>query len=410
MSTILLPEDGFHKSRPPDVCQLGQLDGDPDFPTPRDLRAIKGSFALIEPVAKAFITCFHGRLFTDNPQLRWMFPAAMDGHGDLLFRGVTRIIWSLDSQYALDGYAARLGRDHRKFGVIPAHYTAICAAFMATMKAFLGDAWNAEVQTAWQGAFDRVSTLMIKAAEDHARDTPPWWLGQVVAHDKRGPDVAVLTVCPDQPLPYLAGQYVSVQSARWPRMWRTYSIANAPREDGLLQFHVRAISGGWVSGALVRYTRPGDTLLLGPAEGTMVTEAGSERDVLCVAGGTGLAPIKAIIQQLIADDQSGNRRSINLFFGARTESDLYDLAELSELASCHPSLRVFPVVSQAAHFDGLRGLLPGVVGGYSTWADHDVYISGPAGMVRETTQVLTTIGIPITRIYSDPLGAGAELA
>ncbi len=400
-------EDDFQHSRANYSCQTDELDHGVSLPTPIDLRAIKESLALIEPFAKTFMACFHGRLFADNPDLRGMFPASMDDHGDRLFGAITRIVWSLDSQYALDSYAAGLGRDHRKFGVIPAHYTAICAAFMATMRSFLGDAWTAEVKDAWQGAFDRVSNVMIRAADDDARHAPPWWLGEVVAHDKRGPDVAVLTVRPTQPLPYRAGQYVSVQCARWPRVWRTYSIANAPRADGLIQFHVRAIPGGWVSGALVHYTRPGDALLLGRADGTMVPEGGSARHVLCVAGGTGLAPIKAIIEQLISDTSRGTQRRIHLFFGARKESDLYDLKALRWMASCHPSLRVIPVVSDDTQFDGIRGLLPGVVGQCWTWQDHDVYISGPAGLVRETTQVLTTIGIPITRIYSDPLGTDA---
>ncbi|HUK70165.1 MAG TPA: globin domain-containing protein [Streptosporangiaceae bacterium] len=407
MSTTPPAANEFHESRARFSPQTDELNHGVSLRTPTDHRTIKESLALIEPVAKEFITSFHGRLFAENPKLRGMFPASMSDHGDRLFAAITRIVWSLDSQYALDSYAADLGRDHRKFGVIPAHYTAICAAFMATLRAFLADGWTAEVQGAWQDAFDRVSNVMIRAADDDACQAPPWWLGDVVAHDKRGPDIAVLTVRPTQPLPYRSGQYVSVQCARWPRVWRTYSIANAPREDGIIQFHVRAIPGGWVSGSLVHYTRPGDTLLLSRADGTMVPETGSARHVLCVAGGTGLAPIKAIIEQLLHSITPGAQRRIHLFFGTRKESDLYDLTALRRMASCHPSLQVIPVVSDDAQFDGIRGLLPDVVARQRTWPDHDVYISGPAGLVRETTQVLTTIGIPITRIYSDPLGTDA---
>ncbi len=410
----------MHKGRAAFVGQIDRRDESADFSTSLDLDLwiIKESFALIEPVAEWFMRCFHGRLFANNPKLRGMFPASLDGHGARLFRAITRIVWSLDSQQALEGYVAKLGRDHRRFGVIPGHYPAVCDAFMATMRAFLGDAWTAEAQGAWQAAFDQISRIMIRAADDDARNAPPWWLGEVVAHEQRGPDLAVLTVRPNQPLPYRAGQYVSVQCTRWPRVWRTFSIANAPREDGILRFHVRAIPGGWVSRSLVHHTGPGDTLLLGPAVGTMVADTGSARDVLCVAGGTGLAPIKAIVQQLIADDWLGTwkdssgrnstGRNIRLFFGARKKSDLYDLPSLRMMESGHPSLRVIPVVSDAVvsdapQFDGLRGLLPDVVGRYSTWPDHDVYVSGPARMVRETTQILTAIGIPVTRIYSDPV-------
>jgi NAD(P)H-flavin reductase len=288
--------------------------------------------------------------------------------------------------------------------VSPGHYAVVGEAFMATIRAFLGDAWTPELRDAWQNVFYHVSRFMITAAEDEARDAPAWWLGEVLTHDRRGPDVAILSVRPDQPFSYLAGQYVSVQCTRWPRIWRKFSIANAPRADGVLQFHVRAVPGGWVSGALVHHTAPGDALLLGRAIGTMVADKGSNRDVLCVAGGTGLAPIKAIVQQLVADSPQGSKRNIDLFFGARHEADLYDLPSLRMMEAGHPALRVIPVVSDEPEFDGVRGRLPDVVGRYPAWHDHDVYVCGPVGMVRETTQALTAMGIPVTRIYNDPIG------
>jgi NAD(P)H-flavin reductase/hemoglobin-like flavoprotein len=393
------PEKDIHNRRDEGRPSTDTLDETMSFPPSVNLRVIKESFVLIEPVAEQFMASFNGRLFADNPQLRGMFPASMEGHGDRLFRAITRIVFSLDNPHALGAYLAALGRDHRKFGVIPGHYAAVGDAFMATVKAFLSDAWTPEVRDAWHSVFCHVSRIMITAAEDDARDAPAWWLGEVLTQDKRGPDVAVLSVRPDQPFSYLAGQHVSVQSARWPRVWRTFSIANAPRADGVLQFHVRAVPGGWVSSALVHHTVPGDTLLLGRAIGTMVADKGSDRDVLCVAGGTGLAPIKAIVQQLVSDVQQSAKRSIHLFFGARREADLYDLPSLRIMEACYPSLQVIPVVSDEPEFDGVRGRLPDVVGRYPGWHDHDVYVSGPVGMVRATTQTLTVMGIPVTRIY-----------
>src|SRR5690606_5962710 len=109
------------------------------------------------------------------------------------------------------------------------------------------------------------AATMIAAAERDAADHPPWWVAEITAHDRRAHDLAVLTLRPERPLPFLPGQHVSVQTARWPRVWRPYSIANAPRPDGTLSLHVRARPAGWVSGALVRHCAPGDTVLLGPA-------------------------------------------------------------------------------------------------------------------------------------------------
>jgi ferredoxin-NADP reductase len=86
-------------------------------------------------------------------------------------------------------------------------------------------------------------------------------------------------MAPDQPLPHEPGQHVSVQTARWPRVWRPYSVACRPREDGLMTFHVKAVPGGWVSNALVDHAEPGDDLILGPALGTMTLRPAGDRDL-----------------------------------------------------------------------------------------------------------------------------------
>ncbi len=78
----------------------------------------------------------------------------------------------------------------------------------------------------------------------HSALAPAYWTAEVVAGEQRQPGLAILTVAPDQPLPYLAGQHVTVQTPRWPRVWRPYSVANCPRDDGLMTFHVRAVPGG----------------------------------------------------------------------------------------------------------------------------------------------------------------------
>jgi ferredoxin-NADP reductase len=108
---------------------------------------------------------------------------------------------------------------------------------------------------------------MISAARADSKVAPAWWTAEVTGHEPAAPDVAVLTVKPDEPLGYLPGQHVPVQTPRWPRQWRSYSIVNAPRPDGTLTLRVKAVPGGLVSTALVYHTRPGDILLLGAPEG-----------------------------------------------------------------------------------------------------------------------------------------------
>src|SRR3978361_839867 len=166
------------------------------------------------------------------------------------------------------------------------------------------------------------------AAADEAAEQPAWWDADVVGHDRRTIDVAVLQVRPRARYDYAAGQSVSLESELRPRLWRYYSIANAPRPDGQLELHVKARDGGPVSTALVRQARRGRgagvVCLPGPPVGHLTLDPESDRDLLLVAGGTGLAPLKALVDQVA---KQGPPRRVDLFLGARTEDDFYDRAD-----------------------------------------------------------------------------------
>lgn len=365
-------------------------------------RLVKESFSLVEPVAARASAYFYGRLFAENPSLRALFPAAMGAHDDRVFRALMKIVRALDDPAALSPFLARLGRDHRRYGVVAEHYQAVGAALLATVRHFAAEAWTAEVEAAWTEAYGMVADVMIDAARAEARTRPPWWLAEVVGHELRTPDIAVVTLRPAQPLDFTPGQHVTVQTPRWPRVWRPFSIANAPRAEGTLSLHVRAVPGGWVSSALVRHTRIGDQVMLGPPAGTMVP-VDTGRDMLCVAGGTGLAPIKAVIEHVIA---SGRRPGIHLLFGARHAGDLYDLPDLVRMAAEFPRLRVLPVVSDDPGFSGMRGRLPDVMERLHSWPDHEVYVCGPDAMVAETVRRLLRSQVPPSRIHHD--GAPSE--
>ncbi|WP_248958552.1 globin domain-containing protein [Sphaerisporangium perillae] len=363
-------------------------------------RLVKESFSALEPVMGKAVAYFYGRLFAESPQLRCMFPPAMDVQRDRLFGALTRIVWSLDSPDSLSSYLGQLGRDHRKYGVLAEHYTAVGSALLATIRRFAADAWTSEVEAAWVAAYTTAANIMIESAESDAGVSPAWWLAEVIDHELRTPEIAVITLRPGAPMPFVPGQYVNVQVARWPRVWRTFSIANAPRPDNTIRLHVRAVCGGWVSTSLVSHTRIGDTVLLGPPVGTMAPPAqDSTRDILCVAGGTGLAPLKAIIEHVMA---SGHRPNIHLLYGARTAAELYDLDDLIRMEATYPWLRVLTAVSGQPAYDGMRGLLPDVVRRFHSWADHEVYVCGPSPMVAETVRRLQHDGVPLARIHRDP--------
>lgn len=363
----------------------------------RNARLVRESLALVEPVAGRASAYFHGRLFAENPSLRALFPATMGAHDERVFRALTTIVRALDDPAGLSPFLARLGRDHRRYGVVAEHYRAVGAALLATIRHFAAGVWTAEVEAAWAETYGMIADAMIDAARAEARTRPPWWLAEVVGHELRTPDIAVITLRPAQPLDFVPGQYVTVQTPRWPRVWRPFSIANAPRAEGTLSLHVRAVPGGWVSSALVRHTRVGDQVTLGPPAGTMVP-ADTGRDMLCVAGGTGLAPIKALIEHVIA---SGRGTRVHLLLGARHAGDLYDLPDLTRMAEEFPRLRVLPVVSDDPGFPGLRGRLPDVVERLHSWPDHEVYVCGPDAMVEETVRRLRGSRVPPSRIHRD---------
>ena len=359
-------------------------------------------FFLNEAVSDAAMTYFYGHLFAAEPEISAMFPAAMDAQRRRFYQALCRVV--LTSDYDdLERYLAELGRAHRKFGVRSEHYAAFRAALQATADKFAPDA-----AADWAPAFDRAAGIMIAAAAEDAARTPAWWTAEVTGHEPRTPQVAVITVRPSEPVAYLPGQHLWVQTPRWPRLWRRYSIANAPREDGTLTLHVRAVAGGLVSTTLVHHLAPGDTLLLGAPGGRMTADTQSRRPVLCLAGGTGLAPLKAIAEAIGRSTGPGRRRDIVLYHGARTASELYDLPALRRMELDYPWLDVIPATSREQADGAAHGLIPDL-GARAGWADREVYISGPDAMITAAVEAFRALGAPPELLHYDlPEPAGAS--
>ncbi|MEV6975781.1 globin domain-containing protein [Kitasatospora sp. NPDC093806] len=376
-------------------------------PTARDIELIRTSLTVVEPVADRATAHFYALIFLHHPEIRALFPAAMDVQRDRLFRALLTAARSAGDPEGLAAYLSGLGRGHRRYGTLTGHYGPVGECLVAALAKYAGARWTAETELAWRRVYRVISSIMIEAAEEDARTSPPWWQGEVVAHERRTPDVAVLTVRPDQAYPYRAGQYTSLETPWWPRVWRHFSFASAPRPDGLLTFHVKAVQAGWVSNALVHRAAPGDVLRLGPAAGAMTLDgaAGAE-DLLLVGGGTGIAPLRALVEEAAERGPAG--RSVEVFYGARQAAELYELAGLRELADRHRWLSVRPVLSGpgawAAGGDLLAGELPEVVGRFGPWAGRTAYLAGPPAMVRRAVGVLRRAGVPAERIRHDLVG------
>ncbi|ARQ69785.1 globin domain-containing protein [Streptomyces marincola] len=368
-------------------------------PSP-DAVAIRRTLAEIEPVADEATSYFYALLFLHNPELRDLFPAAMDTQRDRLFGALLTAAENIDDTVMLTEYLEQLGRGHRKYGTRAEHYPAVGEALMYALERYAPRTWDAESEAAWVRAYTVFSQTMIDAAAADELHAPPWWQAEIVSHERRTSEVAVVTVRPDQPYPYRAGQYASVETPWWPRVWRSYSFASRPRSDGLLSFHVKAVPAGWVSRALVHRARRGDVLRLGPPSGSMAVDHASSRGLLCVGGSTGIAPIKALVEDVA---EHGRRRPVEVFFGANRDADLYDLDSFLDLERRLPWLSVRPVVAHLAT-RGFAGQLPEAVRQFGPWREFDGYLSGPPQMIRKSVDALVSSGVPQDRIWHDFLG------
>ncbi|MEU9508572.1 FAD-binding oxidoreductase [Micromonospora sp. NPDC048170] len=227
---------------------------------------------------------------------------------------------------------AVLGRLYRRFGLYPYHSTVVAAALVDTVRQFAGASWEPELAGYWEAGCRRAMRLAERAA-GALGDGPHVTVGEVEACEAAADGVAVLTVRPVRRLRYVPGQAMPVCTPRLAGQWRWYSPANAPRPDGTVEFHVRAVPVGVVSPLLVGGVAPGELLWLGPAfDVGLSLESAGDADLLLAAGGTGLAPLRALVEQVAA---SPTRRRVTLVVGARTLPDLYDAVALDKLQQAH---------------------------------------------------------------------------
>jgi len=363
-------------------------------------RLLKESWAVVEEQQDKLANYFYARVFLAHPQVRDLFPVQMDLQRSRLLGAIVHAVQTVDDPERFDEYLRALGRDHRKFHVSPEHYDVVGGCLLDALRRFAGDAWGPEYEQAWRDAYTAIAAKMVAGAEADGHN-PPFWHAEVIKHERRARDIAVFTVAPMQPYRYRAGQYVSIECKYQSRLWRVYSVANAPRKDGTMDFHVRAVGAGWVSSALVWRLKQGDMIRLGAPLGSMTLDRRSTRDVVCLAGGTGLAPIKALVEELTRFNRT---RWVHVFFGVKNREDLYDLDELNNLAARYPWLSVVPACSRDKTYPGEKGTVAQVVRRYGPWQEHDFFVSGSPLMVRTTLRKLAEMQIPMMRVKYDAFG------
>lgn len=157
------------------------------------------------------------------------------------------------------------------------------------------------------------------------------------------PDIRIIRIRPNgAPVSWLAGQYMELVFAGLPA--RPYSIANAPHND-VLEFHIRRAGSGGVSDHAVRNLKHGDTLALRGPFGKAAMVAGNALPLLLVAGGVGLPPLKALIDDSLHKNLT---TPITLYWGVRTGADLYLGQYFTDLEKTHPHFKFVPVIQDQA--------------------------------------------------------------
>jgi NAD(P)H-flavin reductase/hemoglobin-like flavoprotein len=366
-----------------------------------DALRLKDSFSKIAMHGDEVPLFFYSDLFIKHPEIRDLFPISLKAQREHLIGALGQIVARVDRVDDLGAFLEGLGRDHRKFGALADHYDAVGDSLLATLAHFAGDAWTPELAADWADAYRLIAAAMMAAAEADEATRPAFWRASVISCERKAFDISVLQVRPEPRLDFLPGQSVAIESAHRPRLWRYYSIANAPRRDGTLDFHVRLIDGGAVSIALTYGLVVGDSLRVGPPVGVLTLDTSSRRDVLLVAGSTGLAPLKAITEQVSGQAQPPH---VHLFFCAKAAEGLYDLPSLEKLAAEYHWLTVVPTVTADSRFNGEKGTVPDVVMRAGNWSAHDAYLAGPTEMVREMSARLAAGGTPRERIHVEDFG------
>ncbi len=235
---------------------------------------------------------------------------------------------------------------------------------------------------------------------------------RVISIGKPTPDVALLRLQlpANQRFQYHAGQYVEFILAGGAR--RSYSMANAPGRVGsppAIELHIRHMPGGLFTDAVFSTLKDKDILRLeGPFGSFFLRE--SAKPIILLASGTGLAPIKALVEQL---QDSGSTRPVQLYWGCRSRADLY-LNDWAERAAAeHAVLHYIPVLSEPLpgdHWTGRTGLVHQAV--MADWPDlsgHQVYACGAPVMVDAAQRDFTAAcGLPADEFLADAFTSEAD--
>ena len=222
------------------------------------------------------------------------------------------------------------------------------------------------------------------------------------------PDVMALflKLPANERLSFAAGQYIEIICGDGKR--RAYSLANAPHDADLLQLHVRLSPGGGFSERVFKEMKERDMLRFEGPLGSFQLDEASSKPIILLAGGTGFAPIKSIMEHLL---RLGKDRRVSLYWGARDRAGLY-LPELPQRWSAESGVRYVPVLSDPLPgdaWDGRCGLVhEAVLADIDDLRGHQVYAAGSPAMVVSAQRDFVARGLPAEAFFADAFNFAAS--
>jgi len=216
--------------------------------------------------------------------------------------------------------------------------------------------------------------------------------GTIVEQEQLTHDIARLRIQLTQPINFRPGQFATLELADLPGVRRSYSFASPVTPDGQVSFFVRKLPGGRFSSYVNERKLLGHSITVNGPHGDFWLRE-SDRPLLMVAGGSGLAPILAMLEQSI---DSQPHRNVTVLFGARTQQDIYCRQELARIANRWAGhfkhVTVLSAEPEASDWRGVRGMLADVVGAYCA-PNCEAYLCGPPPMVDTVLAALDAAGL-----------------
>ena len=202
-------------------------------------------------------------------------------------------------------------------------------------------------------------------------------------------------------LQFLAGQYIDFLLSDGRK--RSFSLANAPSEDNYLELHLRHVKGGYFTDHVFNEMQEKALVRIEGPHGSFYLRDESQRPLILMAGGTGFAPLKGIIEQMLLNGT--HDRPIYLYWGVRTQADLYHDTLAQKWAFQHKHIHYVPVLSESDAEDAWQGrsgfVHQAVAEDFADLSGFDVYMSGPPPMIDAAKTLFTQQGLVHEQLYSD---------